>query len=205
MGVRATETTTASRIFRLLLVGLLLRPEHRTAVPSGKAVTVDIDDIDVAGTLSDSFGKQLFALGRHGTEYSFENFRIVDLASRDAVLDSHRSDQRLDQGIGSGRAAVVKVIPGGGFLAVTAERMDAVGNEIGRMAYRLQLTHAPDHIQPSHVAYRIEPHGAAEIEQHTVDLPRRPPLLQQDVGPPAITRPDPVADKAPGTPTPPSH
>src|SRR5439155_19539989 len=73
-------------MFRICRLGF--REKHRPPAIRGESIAVHIDHINIAGALGDAFGKYLFTLGRHRAEYAFENFRVADLAPRDAMLGS---------------------------------------------------------------------------------------------------------------------
>src|SRR5437867_3405715 len=107
---------------------LLLRPPHRSALVTRKAVSEYVRDIDVARAQGNPFGENLRTLVRHRAEDASDDLFVARRVARDAQFLRRFLDETLHVGIGCGVASFVLVITAPSLLAETALLAEPIGD-----------------------------------------------------------------------------
>ena len=164
----------------------LIGVEHRTAAPDRETVSVDPDDVYIAGPLGDALVEDLRPLADHRIDQPLDDFLVANLATFDPVPGRRLHDQPLDFRIGTAGAGalLVDIEAAAGLLAEAAHLAQGIGDvrlaAIGRRAHL--LADAPADIETGEVAHGERPHRKAEAGDRLVDLLRRRALEQQTLG-----------------------
>src|SRR5579871_3615615 len=104
---------------------------HRSTSVRGKAVAVDVDDVDIDGPQSDPLFQNLGTFVDEGVKGAFQDFFVCDPAPRNPCLASALRDELLHVRIGdcpSGRFFVA-IPAAAGFLAKTAHLAQSIGHQ----------------------------------------------------------------------------
>src|SRR5581483_1129994 len=158
--------------------------EHRAAAKTGKAIAVDIDDVDIGCAQRDALLENLRAGVDKRVDATLDDFLVADFAPLNSSFGGCLYDQILDDRIGNRRAAArpVAIPAGAGLLTKTAHLADPIGDlrvaQMRRPCRRLALADVPADIEAGKIAHAERPHREAEVLDRLVDLLRQCALLQ---------------------------
>src|SRR5690606_10110570 len=104
--------------------------EHRPTAPSGEAIAVQVDEVDIAGALGDALFEDLCALVDQRVDGAFDDVPLFQLATLDALLARGGGKHRRQLGVFQRRAVarLVAVVSDTGLLPEHAGGAEAVGH-----------------------------------------------------------------------------
>ena len=165
----------------------LARVPHRAAVMRRKTVTVDVDDVDVAGTQRDALFQEIVAAVDQRVEQAVADF-VVASTSRGAMpaLRGFLGEKPLDLRIGDRFASFadrfvvfVECRPSSSVRAASS-RQAAPGRSCARVPPRpAPFCTCQADIEPREIAHRKRSHRKAEVLHDRVDARRRNALFGQ--------------------------
>ena len=177
-----------------------IREPHRPAAIRGKAVAVEIDDVDIDRAERVALFENARAFVDERIDAAIDNFIRGNLPLRDACLGSPLAHEGRDFGIGNRAAIFVVLVPArAGFLAVPPHFAQAISGKRLPNSRLFQVSiffaNAPAHVEARKIADGQRPHGHAEFDKRFVDRFDACALFDQKDGLAHVWMEHAVADK----------
>ena len=177
--------------------------KHGTAKIGWKAVSIDVDDINIAGALGNAFFQNLGPLVHQGVHQPLNDFLTADRPPSHPFFFGVVDNQLLNGRVGPGGTITgcVGVIAGAGLLAVASLLTDTVGNRAVARAFRqavrqaFPLSNAPAHVETGQVAHGEGPHGQTQVVDRAIHILGQAALFKQVLGLRAVFVQHAVTDK----------
>src|SRR5690554_5341587 len=175
--------------------------EHRPALMGREAVAVDIDDVDIAGTLGNALFQDLGAFVDQRVHGALDDVFIGQRAALHALFlrGGFQNGRQLRVGQRGARTLLVDVEALAGLLTQHAGFGHLVedGRQLvlGRQGLALTGTDGQADIQTGQVTHGEGAHGHAELAQGSINLLGGGTLFQQELGLAAVLEYHAVADE----------